>query len=171
MNYTEYQSTLRSLQGILGMSCFEFWDTTELHPYVEVVLGYLNKELIGRGPAGEPVKAIKDLCEIIDQGNQVFLEGSLTDFLYVLGIDRESWEDWSDALFGVAWANICTSLWESAKCNYAGVLWELEHAECGCWCGCSREIDETDNLYSKLVGNGASFTDDTAGSTGCGCGA
>ena len=169
MNYTTYQSILRSLKDVLGLSCIQFWDTSELHQYVEIILGYLNSEILSQDPK-EPVEAIKVLCDVIDQGNRIFLEGSVADLKFAMGIEDEP-EDWSDVLFGVAWANICTSLWESAKCNYAGVLWDLEHQECECWCGCSSEITEEDNLYSKLVGNGANFTDDDSSKTGCGCGA
>ena len=169
MNYTTYQSILRSLKDVLGLSCIQFWDTAELHQYAEIVLGYLNSEILGQDPQ-DNMAAIKALCDIIDQGNRIFLEGSVTDLKYVMGITEEP-EDWSDVLFGVAWANICTSLWESAKCNYAGVLWDLEHQECECWCGCNTEVTEEDNLYTKLVGNGASFTDEDSSRTGCGCGA
>ena len=169
MNYTTYQSILRSLKDVLGLSCIQFWDTAELHQYAEIVLGYLNSEILGQDPQ-DNMAAIKALCDIIDQGNRIFLEGSVTDLKYVMGITEEP-EDWSDVLFGVAWANICTSLWESAKCNYAGVLWDLEHQECECWCGCNSEVTEEDNLYSKLVGNGASFTDEDSSGAGCGCGA
>ena len=169
MNYTTYQSILRSLKDVLGLSCIQFWDTSELHKYAEIVLGYLNSEILGQDPQ-DNMAAIKTLCDTIDQGNRIFLEGSVADLKFAMGIEDEP-EDWSDVLFGVAWANICTSLWESAKCNYAGVLWDLEHQECECWCGCSSEITEEDNLYSKLVGNGANFTDDDSSKTGCGCGA
>ena len=169
MNYTTYQSILRSLKDVLGLSCIQFWDTAELHQYAEIVLGYLNSEILGQDPQ-DNMAAIKALCDIIDQGNRIFLEGSVTDLKYVMGITEEP-EDWSDVLFGVAWANICTSLWESAKCNYAGVLWDLEHQECECWCGCNTEVTEEDNLYTKLVGNGASFSDEDSSGSSCGCGA
>jgi hypothetical protein len=169
MNYTTYQSILRSLKDVLGLSCIQFWDTSELHKYAEIVLGYLNSEILGQDPQ-DNLAAIKALCDTIDQGNRIFLEGSVTDLKYIMGITEDP-EEWSDVLFGVAWANVCTSLWESAKCNYAGVLWELEHQGCECWCGCSDEVTEEDNLYTKLVGNGASFSEDPKGSSGCGCGA
>lgn len=169
MNYTIYQSILRSLKDVLGLSCIQFWDTPGLHQYVEIVLEYLNSEILGQDPK-DPISAIKVLCEVIDQGNKLLLEESVTNLKIAIGIEEDP-EGWSDVLFGVAWTNICTSLWESAKCNYAGVLWELEHQECECWCGCSTDVTEEDNLYTKLVGNGANFTNDDVSKSGCGCGA
>jgi hypothetical protein len=95
----------------------------------------------------------------------------MIDFKYLLGIPQDE-PGFSDILLGIAWANVTTSLWAAAKCNYAGVLWELEHQGCGCPCGCGDEPEPSDNLYSKLIECGAySGEDDWETSAGgCGCG-
>lgn len=165
MDYVEYKNTIRALKDILGLSCINHWDTEELHECAGIVLGYLCRELTLKDTDNN-LMAIKELCGIIDAGNSVLLGEGISEFKEFLGTDTQD-----DIMLTVAWTNICTSLWESAKCNYAALIWELEHQGCGCPCGCGdQEITEEDNLYTKLSENGARFTvDDTGNPKRCGC--
>lgn len=168
--YVIYKNTIRSLQGILGLTCMDFWDTEKLHPYVLAVLEYLNEQLVLAAP-DSIISGIKKFCSIVDLGNECLLETDLEDLYVLMGLtDRP--DTWEDTLFCVAWTNICTTLWSSIKCNYASVLWELEHQSCECMCDCSGEIEQDDNLYSKLVGNCSSITTGISVGpklSGCGC--
>lgn len=159
-DYTLYKTLLGSLRDTLGLGCFEFLDTPELHPYATGILEFLVDRLI----SGEPENhyaAIKDLSEILDAGNSALV--TPTDLRTFLGLDQDTELD-SDWFLGIAWTSVTTGLWEAIKCAYAGVLWELENKNrCECHCGCPDEIIEEDNLYTKLLGYGAN-------TRGCGCG-
>lgn len=154
--YVEYKSLVRSLTGLLGLSCIDHWDTEWLHQGVLEVLRFLNQRLL-ENEAPDIYGNMKNLGSIIDEVNHSLLEGEgLEAFFPETEVDTEPLQ--------VAWTNVTTSVWGSIKCNYASVLWDLEHQGCGCRCGCGdTENDDEDSLYGKLTGNGARF------SSGCGC--
>jgi len=158
MDYVEYKNTIVALKNLLGLSCINHWDTDELHESAGIILKYLCRELTLKEPNNN-LEAIKELCGIIDAGNALLLNNNISGFKELLEVTTED-----DVMLAIAWTNICTSLWESAKCNYGALIWELEHQGCECPCGCKdQEITEEDNLYSKLSGNGSKF------SSGCRC--
>ena len=160
-NYTLYKVLLGSIRDTLGLGCFEFLDTPELHPYSMCVLEFLVDRLVSGDPENQYV-AIKNLSEILDSGNSA-LTGP-ADFREFMGLDQGTDLD-SDWFLGIAWTSVTTGLWEAIKCSYAGILWELENKNrCECHCGCPDEITEEDNLYTKLLGYGSNV------GGGCGCG-
>lgn len=161
--YVEYKSCVQTIKGLLGLSTINTWDTERLHPYQCLILKWFKENLV-LADTGDIYANMRTLCDTIDQGNRILLEtGEPGDLLAEMGVTEKP-EDWQDWLFCIAWTNTSTSLWETVRCNYAAVLWELEHVPCKCRCGCTEGTDLTpeDNLYGKLVGNGSRFS-------GCGC--
>ena len=160
--YVTYKTTVRSLQGILGLDCIDHWDTPEIHPYVLKVLQYLNTALIESGVTETP-GTIKEFCRIVDLANMALLEKTLADFYWVLGFTEDAEDlEWNHVLCVTAWTNVTTSLWGSLKCSYAQAIWDLEHARPDCRrCPGNQDPVPSDNLYGKMVG---------LGSRPCGCG-
>ena len=133
-----FNSSLHTVESILGISQIDYIIRCELAPYVTYILDYLAKRLIMLGD-GLDIKAyIQEIFDIYDWGADNIVNGTIKDMLVELGIDdsQETVEEeeipYNQDRFVFSWSNVLTALVVRLKFQYSSLLAQPIDTDCPC---------------------------------------
>jgi hypothetical protein len=164
--FIEYQSNLKSIENILGISEVSMWSCKHLAPYITRIIRYLNLDLIGElGTDGKILDYIHELERVWEDGaDKIVHEETETWAREVLGnefvdlietnLEGENSVEtrvYNSDRFVFCWSNILSTLLEQLHSKYWNILHPVNNGECSCCCSKGEDQKYWEEQYSSGV--------------------
>lgn len=151
MEFAEYQSNLKSLENILGVSDISMWSCKHLAPYITRIIKYINLDLISEyGTDGEILDYIHEVERVWGEGAENIVHEKTEAWAKeVLG--EELVEDYLSDRFVFCWSGIIGSLLERLRIQYWNILRPVDSGACSCCCRKGETQKDWEESYSSGV--------------------
>lgn len=156
----EYQSNLKSLKNMLGISEISMWSCDHLAPYITRIVKYLNLDLIKEcGTEGKILDYIHELERVWDLGADKIVHEETEEWAEVVMGEKflEELEPYSPDRFVFCWTGIVSGILEKMWLIYQDLLNPIKDNKiCPCQSGESQKEWEyyrsSDSGDSRLSG-------------------
>lgn len=148
--YVKYNSSMTTIQNILGIGSIDIYLRPELSPYYTYIFSYLCSRLVMLGPGYDIKTYIQEVFDTFSEGAEKIIFGAARDLAFEIGINDSDVYIPNEEIpychdrFVFSWTNAMTTLCQLLKLTYSG-LFVQETEDCPCACGGKRVNTCKDN--------------------------